>query len=182
MQIHRFLLLIPLLLCTENALAAQLDNFKTGPVFNDFGPTAPVQQTEPLPANTVFKLAFDVAKAAEPGKLNRSIESAARFINMHVAAGVPLENIQLAVVVHGSASLEMTNPKFYAANKDGLKNSSATAIAQLQEKGVKFYLCGQSAAAYGISNADLLPGVNMALSAMTAHVLLQQQGFAINPF
>ena len=135
-----------------------------------------------VPANTVFKLVFDVAKAADPDKLNRSIESAARFINMHVAAGVPLENIQLAVVVHGSASIEMTNQTFFAAKQGGLKNASAIAIAQLQEKGVRFYLCGQSAAANGISNFDLLPGVNMALSAMTAHALLHQQGFAINPF
>ena len=73
-------------------------------------------------------------------------------------------------------------PHFFAAHKDGRANASAAAIAQLQDHGVEFYLCGQSAAAQGISNADLLPGVKMSLSAMTAHALLQQQGFTINPF
>ena len=183
MKMHKPLLvaLLPLLAITQPA-SAQMENFSTGPVFEDFGPTAPVQQSEPLAQNTMFKISFDVATAADPDKINRTIESAARFINMHVAAGVPQENIQLAIVVHGGASLDLTNQAFFAAHKDGAKNASASAIAQLQDHGVTFYLYGQSAAAHGISNADLLPGVQMSLSAMTAHALLQQQDFTINPF
>ena len=123
-----------------------------------------------------------MATAAEPDKINRTIESAARFINMHVAAGVPEKNIHLAIVVHGGAAFDLTSQEFFSAHKDGRTNASAAAIAQLQEHGVDFYLCGQSAAAQGITNADLLPGVKMALSAMTAHAVLQQQGYTINPF
>ena len=48
--------------------------------------------------------------------------------------------------------------------------------------GVYIYVCGQSAAYYDVATEDLLPGVDMALSAMTAHTMLQQQGYAINPF
>ena len=55
-------------------------------------------------------------------------------------------------------------------------------LQTLQENNVKFYLCGQSAAAQGIGKGDLLPGVKMALSAMTMHALLDQQGFSLNPF
>jgi len=47
---------------------------------------------------------------------------------------------------------------------------------------VKVYLCGQSAAYYDVKNTDLYKGVDMALSAMTAHALLQQQGYSLNPF
>jgi len=176
-----FVMLLPLLALSQPA-SAQMENFKTGPVFEDFGPTAPVQTDEAIPEDAQFRVAFDVATAAEPGKINRTIESAARFINMHVAAGVPEENIHLAIVVHGGASFDLTNQAFFAAHQDGKENASAAAIAQLQEHGVKFYLCGQSAAAHGIDNADLLPGVKMSLSAMTAHALLQQQGYTVNPF
>ncbi|WP_417613491.1 DsrE family protein [Parasphingorhabdus sp.] len=175
------LALLPLLALGQPA-AAQMENFKAGPVFEEFGAIAPVETDQPLAQDTVFSIAFDVSTAAAPDKINRTIESAARFINMHVAAGVPEENIHLAVVVHGGAAFDLTNPEFFAAHKDGRKNASATAIAQLQKHGVDFYLCGQSAAAHGISKADLLPGVKMALSAMTAHALLQQQGYTINPF
>jgi len=173
--------LLPLLALAQPA-AAQMENFKTGPVFEDFGATAPVQMDEPIAKDTLFHIAFDVKDAAEPGKLNRTIESAARFINMQVAAGVPEENIHLAIVVHGGASFDLTSQEFFAAHKDGKENASAAAIAQLQQHGVEFHLCGQSAAAHGISNADLLPGVKMSLSAMTAHALLQQHGFTLNPF
>jgi len=173
--------LLPLLALAQPA-TAQMENFKTGPVFEDFGPTAPVQQSDPVAKDTMFNIAFDVSTAADPGKLNRTIESAARFINMQVAAGVPEANIHLAIVVHGGASFDLTRQEFFAAHKDGKENASAAAIAQLQQHGVEFHLCGQSAAAHGISNADLLPGVKMSLSAMTAHALLQQQGFTLNPF
>lgn len=47
---------------------------------------------------------------------------------------------------------------------------------------MRVILCGQSAAASGIERVDLLPGVEMALSAMTAHALLQQDGYTLNPF
>ncbi len=181
MQIPRLVMLLPLLALAQPA-SAQMENFRSGPVFEEFGPTAPVQASEPLAKDTIFNISFDVAKAADPDKLNRTIESAARFINMHVAAGVPAENIHLAIVVHGGAAFDLTKQEFFAAHKDGKKNASAAAIAQLQEHGVEFHLCGQSAAAHGITNADLLPGVKMSLSAMTTHALLQQQGFTLNPF
>lgn len=156
--------------------------FTTGPVFDNFGPTAPVSADTPIPENAQFKVAFDVSNVSDSGTLNRSFESAARFINMHVKAGVPIENISLAIVVHGGASVDLTNRKFYAAKKEGKQNGNIAAIAELQKKGVTFHLCGQSAAAYNISNADLLPGVKMDLSAMTAHALLQQEGYTLNPF
>ena len=34
----------------------------------------------------------------------------------------------------------------------------------------------------GVANEDLLPGIEVGLSAMTAHALLQQQGYTVNPF
>jgi intracellular sulfur oxidation DsrE/DsrF family protein len=55
-------------------------------------------------------------------------------------------------------------------------------VEALLEADVRFILCGQSAAAYGIKPEDLIPGVEMSLSAMTAHALLQANGFTANPF
>jgi intracellular sulfur oxidation DsrE/DsrF family protein len=47
---------------------------------------------------------------------------------------------------------------------------------------VRIIVCGQKAAYYNVTSDDLLPGVKMALPAMTAHALLQQQGYTLNPF
>jgi len=52
----------------------------------------------------------------------------------------------------------------------------------LLKNNVEIIVCGQSAAAHGVAKTDLLSGVKMALSAMTARALLQQQGYTLNPF
>ena len=164
------------------ATAQDMSVFKTGPVFEDFGPHAPVDGVEDVPADTEFAIAFDVAKPAEDGARNRGLESAARFINMHVAAGVPEENIQIAVVVHGKAAMDLLSDEAWAAKGKEGANLSGAMIRAMLDKGVRFILCGQSGAAYGIKADELIPGVETALSAMTAHALLQQSGYTVNPF
>jgi intracellular sulfur oxidation DsrE/DsrF family protein len=47
---------------------------------------------------------------------------------------------------------------------------------------VKFVLCGQSSAYHQIANQDMIEGVDMALSAMTAHTIFAAQGYSQNPF
>lgn len=174
--------LIPVVMMTMAAGAAHAEPFRPGPVFADFGKTAPVESDLPIPKGTVFKVAFDVAKGADAGEINRSFDSAGRFINMHVAAGVPIENIHLAIVVHGTAGWDVTKDAVYRAHNEDKPNGSAAVVAALLARGVSIYLCGQSAARMGVTKADLLPGVKLSLSAMTTHALLQQQGYTLNPF
>ena len=132
--------------------------------------------------DTVFRHSFDAVAEAEPGTLNRNLVSLARFLNMHARAGVPAENLQLALVIHGTAVNDVTRADHYGARHDGAENINVELIEQLQAHGVQFYVCGQSASRQSIDNEDLLPGVTMALSAMTAHALLQQDGYTMNPF
>ena len=152
------------------------------PVIANFGTTLPVRTDVEVAPGTKFKLRFDVEDKAKPGSINQSFDLAARFINLHAAAGIPLENIDIAIVIHGGAAADVTQPGYYKTFNKDRDNVSAAALATLQKFDVKFYLCGQSAAAQGISNADLLPGVKMALSAMTMHALLDQEGYSLNPF
>jgi len=165
------------LLLIQQAASAQSEVFNTGPVFTDFGAHAPVQQSTPVSADSSFKIAYDVAKKATAGQRNRHMESAARFINMQAAAGVKPANIQLAVVVHGQAVKDLIKPAEGAE-----MTPQMNMISQMLSHGVRFYVCGQSAAYYQVNNEDLLSGVNMSLSAMTAHAQLQQQGYTLNPF
>ncbi|KPF63498.1 DsrE family protein [Porphyrobacter sp. AAP60] len=170
---------------TAAPLAAQdMSVFKPGPVLTEFGAHAPVPGMTQLPADSQFAIAFDVATPAAEGSTNRGFDSAARFLNMHVANGVPPENIRLVVVVHGKASLELLTNAAHAANPLSRQgdNPSGKLVEALLEADVRFILCGQSAAAYGIAPEDLIPGVEMSLSAMTAHALLQANGFTVNPF
>jgi len=154
-----------------------IEDFNTGPLITEYGPAVVVPGAEPLPANTVFNVAFDVTQQGEKDAINRRFESAARFLNMHAAVGVAPENMKLAVVVHGPAVLDLTNDAVY-----GGVNKNAALIKLLLANGVTVQVCGQSAASRDVKTEDLLPGVKMAVSAMTAHALLQQQGYTLNPF
>ena len=162
--------------------AQDMSAFTTGPVFEDFGPHAPVEGIEPFAADTEFAHSFDVAKAAEGGARNRGFESAARFINMHVANGVAEENIRVAVVVHGSAVLDLLSAEGWSAHDKEGENGNAAMVRAMLDHGVRFIVCGQSAAAQGVSADQLIEGVEMDLSAMTAHAKLQQRGYTVNPF
>jgi len=163
-------------------------DFVAGKAIPEFGKIAHVSSDQPVYRHHKFKVAFDVSKQADAGTLNRNLVSAARFINMHVEAGVKPKNIKLAVVLHGGAAKDVTKETYYrASQKTGegetaLPNANAALIKTLTENGVEIYVCGQTAAYYDIKNEDLLPGVKMSLSAMTSHALLQQKGYTLNPF
>ncbi|PWE18352.1 hypothetical protein DDZ18_01735 [Marinicauda salina] len=181
----RFAAAAALGLAAPGAASAQTPDFTAfapGPVFPEFSRIAPVETDVALPEDAAFKVSYDVNTPAEPGGMNRTLVAAARFIDMHVNAGVPVENIDLAVVVHGRAVFDVASPELYAETHDGADHANAALVAALIEEAVTIQVCGQSAVVYGVDNADLLPGVEMALSAMTAHALLQQDGYTLNPF
>lgn len=168
--------------CAPFMAEAGMEEFKPGTVITEYGKVASVKSRLAIPAGMKFKVAFDLGAVAKPGELNRHIDTLARFINMHVAAGVKLEDISLAMVVHGQAASDMTQDRYYQMLNAGKDNANKDLIEKLIKVGVQFYVCGQTAAYYGITPDDLLPGVEMALSALTAHAVLAHEGYSVNPF
>jgi intracellular sulfur oxidation DsrE/DsrF family protein len=168
----RYLKLFLIFVACVSAARADEGAFTTGPIFTDYGPVADVATTMRIDPETKFRHSFDVSDPAPAGEPNPGLVSAARFINMHARAGVPDDNVMVVVVVHGKAVMEMADEQ----------SASAELIATLIDQGVGIIVCGQSAAYYDVATDDLLPGVEMALSAMTAHALLQNSGFTLNPF
>lgn len=152
------------------------ESFIAGGQIEAYGRYAPIADPRITP-NAQFKIAYDVSSAADSGQINRGIESAARFLNMVTAAGVPGDNVKLAIVVHGAAATNLQ--RMYA---DGTPNPNAMLLEALIDKGVSVQLCGQTAAMRDVDSASLVSGVTVSLSAMTAHALLQQDGYTLNPF
>ncbi len=178
------LMAITSLIVAMPALAGPED-FTQGKTIPEFGKITVVKVDQQVYRHHKFKVAFDVDKQANAGELNGNLVSAARFINMHTAAGIKEKNIKLAVIVHGAATKDMTRAEYYIGSQDGddkKPNANADLVKTLTEHGVEFFVCGQSAAYYDVKNEDLLPNVKMALSAMTAHALLQQKNYTLNPF
>lgn len=155
--------------------------FSNGPVLTQGGGVTAVAADLPLPRGKQWKMAFDVPSAT-PGKLNPSIDAAARYINMLVAAGVSPGAVKTAIVVHGGGLMDLLDAPNYARETDGKANPNAALLSELMAKGVPVYVCGQSAELLDVRKGEMIPGVTMALSAMTAHEMLQNQGYAVKPF
>ena len=156
---------------------------QTGPVIKAYGPVYDVPDGSwNLKKDSPYKVSMDVSATGEfSGELNRRIESAARFLNLHARNGVDPKNIQFAIVVHGSAGKDLLTDAAHDARFD-MPNPNTAMLAALHHAGVKIYLCGQTAAFRGFSLEELNPAVSLALSAMTAHVRLQSEGYTLIPF
>lgn len=156
---------------------------QTGPVIEAYGPVYNVPDSSwNLEKDLSYKVSMDVSDTGDfSGELNRRIESAARFLNLHARNGVDPKNIEFAIVVHGSAGKDLLTDAAYEARFD-MPNPNTAMLAALYQAGVKIYLCGQTAAYRGFSVEELNPAVSLALSAMTAHVRLQSEGYTLIPF
>jgi len=180
-MIKQFLLFIALLTTSYNF--AQEVN--AGQVIKDYGKVYTITNPDFKTDTTAqFKAVFDIARNFEdPAKPNALIETAARFINMHREAGVPSENIKVALIIHGSAFTEVLKDEFYHDKFPEISiNPNAELISQLANQGVQIILCGQTAAHRNISRAKALTEVQIALSAMTALVQLQNNGYQLISF
>jgi intracellular sulfur oxidation DsrE/DsrF family protein len=106
--------------------------------------------------------------------------SVARYLNMHARNGVPVENMTVAVVLHGTALKNALSNSAYAS-RHGALNPNLDLISKLHEKGVAFYVCGQSMGFSGITKSDLASPVKVVLSSMTMLTVLQSDGYALIP-
>ncbi|WP_298549080.1 DsrE family protein [uncultured Aquimarina sp.] len=176
---HTFLILLAIL---PGILFCQKES-KPGTVITQFGKTYEVESPD-FKTNTAseLKAVFDVGRSfGDSTKINPLINTAARYLNMHADAGVSLENLKVALVIHGSAANDVLNNKNYKT-KFGLDNPNNLLISALTEKGVQIILCGQTAAYRNISKSDVHPNIKFALSAMTALVQLQNENYKLINF
>lgn len=175
--------LLAALLAPAAGHAQQVTEPRTGPVIEAFGPVFPVPGMDfAPPADYAYKAVFDVGTAPESvAEVNRSIVTLARFLNMHAQQGVPVEKMQLALVLHGTAGKDALSNEAYRARYQ-MDNPNLPLLRELADAGVKIYLCGQTAMSRGLPARDLAEPVQLALSAMTALVYLQDQGYRLIAF
>jgi len=155
----------------------------TAPIIQDYGPVYYVPE-EPLdlPPDVRLKAVFDIAATPdEPATLNHRLETVARYLNMHARAGVPSPQLSAAVVLHGRATRSALGQHAFD-ERYGQPNPDAELLRQLAGAGVRIVVCGQSAAALGFSHDEFAAHTEIALSAMTALVMFQTDGFALIPW
>ncbi len=156
---------------------------KKGKIITEYGNTYEVNNPDfKTDLNKELKVVFDVGRTFKDStKVNPLINTAARYLNMHVDAGVSREKLKVALVIHGNAANDvLTNAKYKSIY--GIDNPNAKLISKLSQNGVQVVLCGQTAAHRGITKNDMLPEIQFALSAMTALVQLQNNNYRLINF
>jgi intracellular sulfur oxidation DsrE/DsrF family protein len=155
---------------------------RSGPVIESTGPTVKVEHpTFDLPARHVFKAVYEINRG-DTAMVSEQLTTVARFINLHVRHGIAKERVQAAAVFHGSGWMALLSDSAYGARFNGKPNPSRRLVEELLAYGVPLVLCGQTAGMRGVRREELLPGVQVAISAMSAMNVFQTQGFQLNPW
>jgi len=133
------------------------------------------------PKDQDLKLRFDVREGAAPGELNLQFDTVARFLNMQGRAGVPRDRVRAALIVHGTAGKDLLTDAEYRT-RYGKENPNVRLLDELKAAGVRIYLCGQTSVGRNLPRAVVTPAAEIALSAMVAHLVLDKEGYVLNPF
>ncbi|MEL6537416.1 MAG: DsrE family protein [Bacteroidota bacterium] len=178
MKAHKFLL-IALFLISTPLLAQE----RISPGVPDLGGIFEMPEEVYHPnSNLDYKIVVDVsAGAQDPAKVNPGLHNLARLINLHVAGGIPLENLEVVAVFHGGATSIVLDNATYKENH-GVDNPNLEYFKALTEAGMKFFVCGQSVTYRGYNFEDLNEYVTPSYSAMTIMTEHQLKGFAALKF
>jgi intracellular sulfur oxidation DsrE/DsrF family protein len=174
--------ILPLILFTI-CITINAQSKKSGPIIEGFGEVWEIEKPDYKIDNSLeLKAVFDIMNSPESHKtLNASIETAARFLNMHAQSGVPIEQLKIALVVHNKASKDIITNEAYQ-ERYGTLNPNHDLVKALLDAGGQIIFCGQSSLSRGFPEDDLIEGVQMSLSAMTALIQLQHEDYRLIKF
>lgn len=156
---------------------------KSGPIIKAYGNVFEVKDPDfKIDTTKEYRAVFEIAHSPKGhDKINSSIETAARFLNMHAQSGVPATQLKFALVIHGKASKDIISNEAYQ-KRYSTNNPNHGLITALLNAGGKIVFCGQTSVARGIPKDDLIDGVQLSLSAMTALIDLQDKGYRLIKF
>ncbi|PQO41110.1 DsrE family protein [Blastopirellula marina] len=153
---------------------------KSFPVIQEYGGVyhLPDAVQQPRPGT---KILVDITAASEPDKLNPAIEKVARYVNIYAGAGKEKVDVEIALVFHGGATLAVLNEEAYKNEFKTENNPNLKLLRDLHHAGVEMVVCGQTLSSKGKSPGDVVVFVDTAVSAFTASVNFQADGFAYVP-
>lgn len=151
-----------------------------------YGPVYEIENVDfKTDLNQEFKAVFDVAGISETKeKPNRKFVTLARYLRLHQAPELDDNSVKAALIVHGSAIFDLFTHEAYADyhKQENLKNPNYDLLSVLSEHNVDIILCGQTYKHRSIDKNKLHPDVKIALSAMSAHIQLNKQGYTLINF
>ena len=174
--------LITFFLCISFFGQAQNERVE-GKVIKDYGETFQVNDPDiKTDTSSEFKLILDISQSSQDKSvINKNIVTAARFLNMHANEGVAPNKLKVAMTVHAGAWQDILTHKAYK-KRFGVENPNLELIDKLANAGADIILCGQTASFRNIPKEDINPNVKLALSAMTALIQYQNNGYTFIKF
>lgn len=143
---------------------------------------APVSNVSETPdPNLDYKLLFDFVENnpdSAAHELSYGLTEIARRMNLHAAGGIPVKRILPVVVIH-SAALNVVKSNAAYQKKYKKDNPNVQLIEQMKKLGVKFIVCGQSMAFTDTKKEDLIPGIDISVSAQTALTMYQLKNYVL---
>jgi len=175
------LVLCGILVISVQKLSAQESG--TGPILEEFGSVFSIPEPDLLlNSEKNHKILFDIyTDLGGESKINPLLNTVARFLNMHGQTGLSQEQMKIVVIMHGAGAKNALNEEAYR-KKFGRSNPNADLLEALERVGVDLYICGQSLYSRGFTPADLAEPVKLSLSAMTALVHFQEEGYQLINF
>lgn len=127
------------------------------------------------------RIVVDVTKGGDPDKLNPAIEKVCRFVNIYAGAGKQAAKAEIAIVLHGDATLTVLKADVYSNRFNTKGNPNLDVLQQLDKAGVKILVCGQSLVGKDATPDQVVGIADVAVSALTSLVNLQSDGYAYIP-
>jgi len=100
---------------------------------------------------------------------------------MHAQNGIDAKDMKVAFVMHGMAAKDALSNEAYK-KQYGIDNPNAKLITALKQANVDIFVCGQSYKARGLPVKGISKDVRLSLSALTALIEYQENGYKIINF
>ncbi len=155
---------------------------KVGPYMQDYGNVYPLEKVVMPDTGAIYKIVIDLKTSQQnPDRINHGLLNVARLINLHGVGGVPLDNLNVAVAIHGGATSVCLSDEAYN-DRYSVNNPNLKLLEQLRKIGVEVFVCGQSLMGRDIERDEVNDKVDVALSMLTLATQKMNEGYSLMVF
>ncbi len=124
------------------------------------------------------KVIFDIRSASLDGEApHDGLVQVAQLLNLYGAAGLTADDVRVCVVLQREAVNSVLSDESKSSRNSTATNPSLPLIRELQKSGVEVFVCGQSLQTLQISRDSIDAGIPVSLSAATAVLNRQSDGY-----
>ena len=150
------------------------------PKISDYGKVVRLPEAAAQPRSG-SRICVDLTAGGPRDAINPGVEKLARYVNIYAGAGREAADVKIAVILHGQATPVALDDDAYAREFKTGGNPNLPLIRELRKADVEFLVCGQSLVGSGFSQVEVAPQIDVAVSALTANVNFQSDGWAFIP-